>query len=68
MKQLICLKDLLLLLEGEPVKLPSPKNQFEIDVSIKTDITFFATRKGKIIGKHERQLRDRNDGCLVESI
>ena len=30
--ELICWKDLLLLPEGEPVKLPSPKNLFETDV------------------------------------
>ena len=33
--ELICWKDLLLLLEGEPVKLPCPKNLFETDVCIK---------------------------------
>ena len=32
--ELICWKDLLLLLEGELVKLPSPKNQFATDVCI----------------------------------
>ena len=36
--ELICLKDSLLLLEGENVKLPSPKNQFSTDVCINTDI------------------------------
>ena len=33
--ELICWKDLLLLLAGENVKLPSPKNQFAWDVCIK---------------------------------
>ena len=37
--QLIWWKGLLLLLQGEPVKLPSPKNQFATDVCIKTDIS-----------------------------
>ena len=52
--ELICWKDLLLLLEGEPVKLPSLKNQFATDVCIETDITIFATSKAKIafVGKH----------------
>ena len=52
--ELICWKDLLLLLEGEIVKLPSPKNQFATDVCINTDIPIFATSKAKIefVGKH----------------
>ena len=47
-------KDLLLLLEDEPVKSPSPKNQFATDVFIKTDILIFVTNKPKIefVGKH----------------
>ena len=52
--ELICQKDLLLLLEGKPVKLPSPKNQVATDVCIKTDIPIFATSKAKakFVGKH----------------
>ena len=52
--KLICWKDLLLLLEGENVKLPSPKNQFATDVCINTDIPVFATSKAKIefVGKY----------------
>ena len=52
--KLICWKDLLLLLEGENVKLSSPKKQFATDVYINKDIPIFATRKAKIefIGKH----------------
>ena len=46
--ELICWKDLLLLLEGENVKLPSPKSQFATDVCINTDIPIFATSKAKI--------------------
>ena len=44
----------LLLLEGENVKLPSPKNQFATDVCINTDIPVFVTSKAKIefVGKH----------------
>ena len=41
-------KDLLLLLEGETVKLPAPKNQFSTDVVIKKDIPIFATSKSRI--------------------
>ena len=52
--ELISWKDLLLLLEGEPVKLPAPKNQFPTDVCIKTDVPTFARSKAKIelVGKH----------------
>ena len=52
--QLICWKDLLLLLEGELVKVPSPKNQFACDVCINKDIPVFATNERKIeyVGKH----------------
>ena len=59
--ELISWKDLLLLLEGEPVKLPSPKNQFVTDVYIKTDMPIFATSKAKIefVGKHS--MRDNRD-------
>ena len=61
--ELICWKDLLLLLEGEKVQLPSPKNQFPTEV---TAISIFATSKKEIelVGKHntlddrERELID----------
>ena len=51
--ELINWKDMLLLLEGEIVKLPVPKNHFTTDVCINTDITIFATSKSKIeyVGK-----------------
>lgn len=41
-------KDLLLLLEGEPVKLPAPKNLFAEDVVIDSDVPIFATSIGPI--------------------
>lgn len=44
----IAWKSLLLLLEGETVKLPAPKNQFARDVVIDTDVPIFATSKEKI--------------------
>jgi len=46
--ELIAWKDLLLLLEGEPVKLPAPKNFFSEDVYIKSDIPIFGTSKSMI--------------------
>ena len=44
----IAWKSLLLLLEGEKVKLPAPKNQYARDVTIDTDVPIFATSKEKI--------------------
>ena len=46
-------KDLLLLLEGEIVKLPAPKNKFLSDVIIKNDTPIFATSKSQVtyVGK-----------------
>lgn len=51
--ELINWKDMLLLLEGETVKLPAPKNHFSSDVCINTDMPIFATSKAKIeyVGK-----------------
>ena len=41
-------KELLLLLEGETVKLPAPKNQFSTDVVIKKDTPIYATSNSRI--------------------
>ena len=64
--ELICWKGLLLLLESEPVKLPSPKTQFATDVCIKTDIPIFATSKAKIefVGKHNT--RDNQETGMMD--
>ena len=45
--------DLLLLLEGETVKLPATKNQFSSDIVIEKDTPIFATSKSRIayVGK-----------------
>lgn len=49
-KEVIGWSDLLLLLEGETVKLPAPKNHFAEDIVISSsnDIPIFATGPGKI--------------------
>ena len=64
--ELICWKDLLLLLGGESVKLPSLKNQFATDVCIKTDIPIFATTKAKFefLGKHN--MRDNQETEMMD--
>lgn len=52
-REMIPWNDLLLLLEGETVKLPAPKNQFSSDVVIEKDTPIFATSKCRIayVGK-----------------
>ena len=64
--ELICWKDLLLLLEDEPVKLLSSKNQFATDVCMKTDIPIFATSKAKVefAGKHN--MRDNRETEMTD--
>ena len=47
-KELIAWNHLLLLLEGETVKLPAPKNFYSEDVCISSDIPIFATSKSMI--------------------
>ena len=50
----------------EPVKLPSPKNQFATDVCMKTDIPIFATSKAKVefAGKHN--MRDNRETEMTD--
>ena len=47
-RETISWRDLLLLLEGETVKLPAPKNQYAGDVVICKDTPIFATSKDKV--------------------
>ena len=44
-KDLITWHNMLLLLEGETVKLPTPKNIYGEDIVISTDVAIFATSK-----------------------
>ena len=47
-RQLIPWHDLLLLLEGDTVKLPAPKNRFAEDIRIDSDVAIFATSKREV--------------------
>ena len=47
--QLISWIDFLLLLEGELVNLPAPKNHFARDICLKSDTPIFATSKEEIL-------------------
>lgn len=46
--ELIAWKEFLLLLEGQMVHLPTPKNHFNKDICLNTDIPVFATGKSQI--------------------
>ena len=52
---LIAWKDLLLLLEGQKVHLPSPKNHYATDICIENDTPIFATGKSRItyVGRYQ---------------
>ena len=52
-RDMIAWNDLLLLLEGETVKLLAPKNHFSSDIVIEKDAPIFATSKSRIayVGK-----------------
>jgi len=64
--ELISWKDMLLLLEGESVHLPAPRNQYKYDVCIDSDIPVFATSKNRIeyVGKFNS--RDDRETEMME--
>ena len=64
--ELIFLKDLLLYLEWENVKLPSRKNQFVTNVCINTDIPIFATSKEKIEFVEKHNNRDDRETEMMD--
>lgn len=66
-KDSIAWKDMLLLLEGETVKLPAPKNLYEGDVVIDKDVAIFATSKAPItyIGPYNTTNRDEDAMLMV---
>ena len=60
------LERFIVLLEGKPVKLPSPKNQFATDVCTKTDIPIIATSKAKIGFVGKRNMRDNRETEMMD--
>ena len=66
-KDVIAWKDLLLLLEGETVKLPSPKNHFAKDVVIDSDVPIFATNKSPITYKGPFNVEDERETDMMNS-
>jgi len=66
-RDIIPWSSLLLLLEGETVKLPAPKNHHESDVVIDTDIAIFATSKSKIEYRGPFNLGDEKEQGMMDS-
>ena len=66
-KETIAWKDLLLLLEGETVKLPAPKNHFIEDIVINSDIPIFATSKSKIRYRGPYNSEDDRETAMMDS-
>lgn len=66
-RAMISWNNLLLLLEGETVKLPAPKNHFASDVEIDTDIPIFATGKGKLKFKGAFNTDDERETNMMNS-
>ncbi len=66
-KELIEWKSFLLLLEGDVVKLPAPKNHYSTDVAIEKDTPVFATSKSiiKYIGNYNSQ--DQSEDEMMAS-
>ena len=70
-KDLIPWHDMLLLVEGETVNLPAPKNIYSEDIVISTDVAIFTTSKSSI--KHRGPYnasddRETDDGCQMEKL
>ena len=66
-KEVIPWKDLLLLLEGETVKLPAPKNHFLRDVIIDTDVPLFATTKAPIVYRGPYNMEDERETEMMNN-
>ena len=66
-KELIEWKSLLLLLEGDRVNLPAPKNHFVKDVCIDSDVPVFATSKEIIMYRGPYQTEDSVENDMMAS-
>ena len=64
---LISWKSLLLLLEGQKVNLPTPKNHYAKDVQLTSDIPIFATSGGKIVYYNRFNVLDQRETAMMDS-
>ena len=65
--ELIAWKELLLLLEGQTVHLPSPKNHFSKDITVSTDVPIFATSKSQIRYRGKYNTSDGIEDDMMDS-
>ena len=66
-RELIEWKSFLLLLEGDQVNLPAPKNHYAIDVCIDHDVPIFATSKDTISYRGPYNAEDKNEDDMMAS-
>ncbi len=66
-RKLIEWKSLLLLLEGDRVNLPAPKNHFATDVCVDSDIHVFATSKAVIKYRGSYHAEDKLEDDIMAS-
>lgn len=66
-RECITWKDLLLLLEGKPVKFLSPKNVYSEDILINTNVAIFATSKAQITYRSAYNMRDPLEDEMMRS-
>lgn len=65
--ELISWKSFLLLLEGQKVNLPTPKNHFAKDVQLSSDIPIFATSGEKIVYYNRFNVVDQRETAMMDS-
>ena len=66
-RELIEWKSLLLLLEGDRVNLPAPKNHFVNDICIDSDVLIFATSKDVIKYRGSYNAEDKSEDDMMAS-
>lgn len=66
-KELIEWKSFLLLLEGDRVNLPAPKNHYAADICIENDVPIFATSKDIIKYRGPYNAEDKNEDDMMSS-
>ena len=66
-RELIEWKSFLLLLEGDQVNLPAPKNHYATDVCIDHDVPIFATSKDTIKYRGPYNAEDKNEDDMMAS-
>ena len=63
--EMLSWKELLLLLEGQTVHLPSPKNHYASDITISSDAPIFATGKSRIVFRGRGNSNDSVEDDMI---